>query len=505
MWGTEPRPPPLILYLAFSAADNYCPILDAVSLLKACLMKKPGLRPTLDEVLSHPFLAEYAPAQKAILVIQPSPAFSTRLEKDTLHRMKAAGVDIDQVIENVLAKKCDALAGWWALLIEKEERKERRRQKRKIESRRMSAASNLDPTLLPLNEESEDQMRRQNRKYNAFVSSMHEMLTAAPAVIILPERNLGRAPRGQTPPSPTPPPLVTKDGDYGPYLKPPQQDRQAMSSPDLHSEANGGKGRQNRKHALMTQLASIKHWFLDSAKRATSPNSKNNSNQNSASHNGNHLYQQFQNGLGSRSGNGARRNSRGNAAYNSSYRGTPPPKRNSLSPGPLTPHTSYRRPSGRGLGGRNSTSSSVSSIRSFHNKTHSKASSTSSASISSITLKSPRSPRGSIKVLPATPTSSTFPSHVRVVRSSSNGQGYNEAAVLTPGVAFAKRKKSPFKGPMLNQAALHAKRENAGVRIAQKRSRGNIIEEEDEDIEEVLEFMGPEESEDEDTLRGRHN
>jgi len=171
----------------------------------------------------------------------------------------------------------------------------------------------------------------------------------------------------------------------------------------------------------------------------------------------------------------------------------------------LTPHTSYRRPSGRGLGGRNSTSSSVSSIRSFHNKTHSKASSTSSASISSITLKSPRSPRGSIKVLPATPTSSTFPSHVRVVRSSSNGQGYNEAAVLTPGVAFAKRKKSPFKGPMLNQAALHAKRENAGVRIAQKRSRGNIIEEEDEDIEEVLEFMGPEESEDEDTLRGRHN
>ncbi|KAG0638511.1 kinase-like domain-containing protein [Tuber brumale] len=461
---------------------------DAVSLLKACLMKKPGSRPTLDEVLSHPFLAEYAPAQKAILVVQPSPAFSTRLEKDTLHRMKAAGVDIDQVIENVLAKKCDALAGWWALLIEKEDRKERRRQKRKIESRRMSAASNLDPTLLPLNEESEDQMRRQN------------------PVIILPERNHGRNPRAQTPPSPTPPPPVEKDRDYGPYLKPPQQDRQVMSSPDLHSEVNGGKGRQNRKHALMTQLASLKHWFLDSAKRATSPNSKNSSNSNSASHNASHGYQPFQNGLGSRSGNGTRRNSRGNIAYNSSYRGTPPPKRKSLSPGPLTPHTSsYRRPSGRGLGGRNSTSSSVSSIRSFHNKTHSKASSTSSASISSITLKSPRSPRGSIKVLPATPTSSTFPSHVRVVRSSPNGQGYNEAAVLSSGVAFAKRKKSPFKGPMLSPAALHAKRENAGARIAQKRSRGNIIEEEDEDIEEVFEFIGPGESEDEDTLRGRHN
>lgn len=136
---------------------------DAVSILKACLSKKPSLRPTLDEILSHPFLAEYASAQKAILALQQPAAFSTRLEKDTLHRMKAAGVDIDQVIENVLAKKCDSLAGWWALLIEKEERKERRRQKRKIESRRMSAASNLDPSLPPPAEEAEDQMRNDAR------------------------------------------------------------------------------------------------------------------------------------------------------------------------------------------------------------------------------------------------------------------------------------------------------------------------------------------------------
>lgn len=113
------------------------------------LQKTPSQRPSLSEVLSHPFLAEHAPAQRAILALQTPAPFSTRLEKDCLHRMKAAGVDIDQVIENVLAKKCDALAGWWALLIEKEERKERRRQKRKIESRRMSAASNLEAFLPP--------------------------------------------------------------------------------------------------------------------------------------------------------------------------------------------------------------------------------------------------------------------------------------------------------------------------------------------------------------------
>ncbi|KAH8145579.1 uncharacterized protein LAJ45_10379 [Morchella importuna] len=456
---------------------------DSVSMLKSCLAKKPSLRPTLDEILSHPFIAEHAPVQKAILALQHPAPFSSKLEKDTLHRMKAAGVDIDQVIEHVLAKKCDSLAGWWALLIEKEERKEKRRQKRKIESRRMSAASNLDPSLLPPPaEEAEDRVRNdaRNTANREFVP-----VNYYGSVIILPERNFTKSPRVQTPPSPTPPPPIEKDRDYGP---------------------SSGKGRPNRKHALMTQLASIKHWFLDSAKRATSPNSKNQAAQKPGSSQGNQVYQQQQSG--SRTSNGARRNSRGNGIYSVAHRSTPPPKRNSLSPQPLTPHA-YRRSSGRGLGGRTSTSSSVSSIRSFHNKTHSKASSTSSASLNSITLKSPRSPRNSIKVLPSTPTSSTFPSHVRVVRST----GYNEAAVLTNGVTFARRKKSPFKGPMLT--GLSAKRDgnSAGSRQERKRSRGGIIEEEEEeeDIEEVLEFVGPGEidgevvdSDDDDTLRGRH-
>lgn len=136
---------------------------DAVSLLKAILQKKPSMRPTLSEVLAHPFLAEHAPQQRAILAVQSPPSFTTRLEKDCLNRMKAAGVDIDQVVENVLAKKCDALAGWWALLIEKEERKEKRRQKKKIEARRLSSASNLDmPT--PVQEVDEEAVRGNSGK-----------------------------------------------------------------------------------------------------------------------------------------------------------------------------------------------------------------------------------------------------------------------------------------------------------------------------------------------------
>ena len=135
---------------------------DAKALITQLLSKRPLFRPTLADVLTNPFLADHAPHQQAILKLaQPLP-FTTDLEKATLQRMRSAGVDIDKVIENVLAQRCDALAGWWALLIEKEERKERRRERKRRENesknlRRLSAASSrLDrvaPTLEEVDEE----------------------------------------------------------------------------------------------------------------------------------------------------------------------------------------------------------------------------------------------------------------------------------------------------------------------------------------------------------------
>ena len=137
---------------------------DAKTLIVALLSKRPLLRPSLSEILAHPFLVEHAPQQQAILKIQQPAPFTTRLEKETLERMRSAGVDIDKVIENVLAQRCDSLAGWWALLIEKEERKEvrreRRRKQREMEARnlrRLSAASaRLEwtaPTIREIDEE----------------------------------------------------------------------------------------------------------------------------------------------------------------------------------------------------------------------------------------------------------------------------------------------------------------------------------------------------------------
>ncbi|KAG5971181.1 hypothetical protein E4U55_001294 [Claviceps digitariae] len=120
---------------------------DALSLLKSLLSKRPLPRPAYADILAHPFLAEHAPAQQAILAIKAQPPFASSLEKECLHRMKSAGVNIDAVIDSVLAQKCDALAGWWTLLLEKEQRKmqrrERKREEKELEKelRRLSTAS----------------------------------------------------------------------------------------------------------------------------------------------------------------------------------------------------------------------------------------------------------------------------------------------------------------------------------------------------------------------------
>jgi serine/threonine protein kinase len=142
--------------------DNFPP--QAKELCQSLLSKRPILRPTLADILQNPWLSEHAPRQQETLKLQQPAPFSTDLEKEVLHRMRAAGVDIDMVIENVLAQRCDALAGWWALLLEKEERKAKRRERKRKEReaeakslRRLSAASSrldkLAPTIRETDEE----------------------------------------------------------------------------------------------------------------------------------------------------------------------------------------------------------------------------------------------------------------------------------------------------------------------------------------------------------------
>ncbi|KAI9039091.1 non-specific serine/threonine protein kinase [Aspergillus affinis] len=503
---------------------------DAKALIALLLSKRPLIRPSLGEILAHPFLAEHVSEQLAILKIPRPPAFSTSLERTTLQRMKSAGINIDEVIESVLAQRCDPLAGWWALLIEKEQRKEqkreRKRREREVEAkniRRLSAASSRlekrSSALVEVDEEGHASanvplQERGRRDRRSLPSQL-----AVPELPILPEPVPVQSADSSTPP----PPPVDKDSTRSVSSTrrrplPPPKDRRRSRPSTLHVSASQPELAQHngifrrrtgrRQYPIISQLASLKHWFVESAKRAKSPHGK------SAGGSGSHrkfLSEKLSPAKGQEAARKtmpassstahpgdlstptqAKRASTASslAPSSASYRNhrhsyprqprplstSNPHHRNSLSPSPITPRGSYRR-SSAGLRGRKSTSSSISSIRSIHHThTHSKASSVSSNSIGSAstpTARISKSPHSSVKVLPTTPgSSSRFPSNIRLVRGSNNGYRemnepngransmFNEAAptpmLYSPSssLVFARRKKSAFKGPMSHTANL---------------------------------------------------
>lgn len=560
--------------------DEFPP--QAKTLSKKLLSKRPLHRPTLAEILLDSFLTEHAPAQQAILKLsQPAP-FTTDLEKITLERMRSAGVDIDKVIENVLAQRCDVLAGWWTLLIEKEERKETRRERKRKEReaemkviRRLSGASaRMAASARSISEVPEEGEKKRpasvgERPRSNSRGRGRSNRRSTPQILVsdLPQLPEGSAVMSPVPATPPPPPPIEKDNSYfdkpatatsgtatpaamtnrsvrsnsgsRPPLPPKERRRRSstlqlvMQNPDLlgpiPNSSAGIKKRHSRlsgkkQNQFLNQLGAIKHWFVESAKRAKSPGEKPSPttanfgknerppllsvNTDPVAPGANGKARQGP-GSHSREVSGATvktRSSYGTALTPTSsrlYSGMPETtsrrRRTSLSPSPITPRSStYRRPSG--LRGRKSTSSSVSSVRSLprhHGTTHSKASSVSSNSIETSTIHSPgsrskgRSPHPSIKVLPVTPTTVSFPSNIRIVRNpqqrplsgtfrqggyvhvsdtdeappvpslstiASNGSAHStgsggSGSDRLGGVMFAKRKKHTFKGPMLNSTA----------------------------------------------------
>lgn len=527
---------------------------DAVSLLKLLLSKRPFPRPCLPDILIHPFIAEHAPAQQAILGIQAPAPFSTALEKDCLHRMRAAGVDIDSVIESVLAQKCDALAGWWTLLLEKELRKMRRRERKRKEReaenkslRRVSAASSrlerMAPSLQDVDEEGG--LTRQ------FISSRSRGRSSRRSAHYYTDFNIHDYPHLHTlnqPASPDeiPPTPIDKDSirsvstsRHRRPVPPPKEGivRSARSrGSTLHlvttQEALGGastnssepqqsanqKARRKPSQAIIAHWKNWTHWIFENTTKRRRWHERKSSRSTPDLHkkeghsgkdgkdntprpqtskyptsgsprpqataalpkgvvaNG-HLPKSTTTPTGASAAKGekseqatapagpqAQQYGASRIAASQSY------KRQSLSPSPLTPRGTVRR-SSAGLRGRKSTSSSVSSVRSMHrhHHSHSKASSTSSAGSVS-TSKTPRhrgqSPHHSVKVLPATPTSNSFPSNIRLVRAApaplnfyNEGMPTNDPGPpgspnpFASGLMFAKRKKNLFKGPTLNFGA----------------------------------------------------
>ncbi|KAJ6135976.1 hypothetical protein N7512_001136 [Penicillium capsulatum] len=543
---------------------------EAKALINLLLSKRPLIRPSLDEILAHPFLAEHAPEQLAILKIpRPSP-FTTPLEKTTLQRMKSAGVNIDEVIENVLAQRCDPLAGWWALLIEKEQRKEQKRERKRRERdaeaknlRRLSAASSriekLSSALMEVDEENQTNPERLHERGRRDRRSLPSQL-AVPELPALPEPLPVRSPDINAPSTPQDQHSVRSNTPTRRRPIPPPKDKRrsrpsmlhvSASQPELAQHHGIFRRRTNRRHhPIISQLASLKHWFVESAKRAKSPNSKPAGSRK-------FLSEKFSPAKGQDTGkksspspagaqpeeiatptqikrvSGASSLAPSSASYRQnrhSYPRQPRPlntghsnNRNSLSPSPITPRGSYRR-SSAGLRGRKSTSSSVSSIRSIHHtRAHSKASSISSNSMDTVstpTARLSKSPHSSVKVLPTTPGSSArFPSNIRLVRGPGGAprelsenpvqsqSAFNEAApapmLYSPAssLVFARRKRSTFKGPMLHTTNLMAPGgmvhspvpgqpggpEDSSANVTRPATRKSQIIEEEEDDEDIEE------------------
>nr|POE51505.1 serine/threonine-protein kinase ppk16 [Quercus suber] len=562
---------------------------QARELIMKLLSKRPILRPTLSDILKEPWLAEHAPQQQEILKLQQPPAFSTQVEKDTLQRMRSAGVDIDEVIENVLSQRCDSLAGWWALLIEKEQRKERRKERKRRERdsdaksiRRLSAASTrllAQSALVGIYEGEEHGVHRSpsargRRTHHANGNALHvpdlpkvrEVKSPTPEIESPPE--LPKAPeQREAARSTSRPPLPPKDPVASQRPQRPRNPSRGSGSmlrystinPDLLSPQYVPPPQRKRRTfnpmPIKDQLAWVKHWFKEGTKRAKSPmdglgkGGVSTHPMNGPSARTNDSQQAIGRDLRRVStGPGAqavrrtsvhsrpdlqtratmpvrpRINTSSSVGSTASARG----KRTSLSPATLTPHSSYRRSSG--LRGRKSTSSSVSSIRSTfkpaHHHTHSKASSTSSASVvspsglSSASGSRPgRSPHASVKVLPSTPTTGSFPSGIRISRRAPPGTltlpvltgdakagfGAGAGGLASPGLpVFARRKRSVFKGPMGGSPSGHGRTSytsGAGRPVSMSGRRSGegaaitgIEEEEEDEFEEVEEVdqFGPE-------------
>ncbi|WYZ42318.1 hypothetical protein EsH8_VI_000017 [Colletotrichum jinshuiense] len=484
--------------------------LAAIPLIKALLSKRPLLRPSLPDILAHPFLAEHAPAQQAILKLQRPPPFSTSLEKETLQRMRGAGVDIDSVIESVLSQRCDALAGWWTLLIEKEARKvlrrERKRREREAENRslrRLSAASSRLERIAPVLQEVDEDGGLTNRFIRLEESPMTPRMRGRSERRSAHYSDFGDLPglpehskENGSPDTEQPPPPVDKDSIRSAMTT--SEALAANGTPERPPEPQQ-KVRKKPSQAIIAHWKNWTHWFFENTRRGRH-----------ASKRGSHSTPNLVDKNGSVAGSSSKHSKDTSprpqtSKYPTSDAGVPSSKAGLPRGVVANGHANKALPGQGGTGGFGSPASGV------------------STSMSKNTLQRGQSPHHSVKVLPATPTNTAFPSNIRLVRGpgppaplalfnegmpSSPASGMQAPGSPNPfaqggGILFAKRKRNIFKGPMLafggagagggggnnarSTGSSHSRSASASG-IGRRSGEVTIQEEAEEEIEEVDAF-----------------
>ena len=164
----------------------------AVELAKWLLSKNAKLRPTLQQILNHPYLEEYSSIQRAILARNEPKLFSSKPEKKVLRNLKSANIDLGSLADSVISQNCDPLAGLWALALEKQLKKESKRSGRtslniakhglsRKESDGKSSAPKITITTNGLKSESPRSQRSQRSPLSPFarISSSFRSSTEA--------------------------------------------------------------------------------------------------------------------------------------------------------------------------------------------------------------------------------------------------------------------------------------------------------------------------------------
>ncbi|KAJ4855002.1 protein kinase domain-containing protein [Trichoderma breve] len=488
---------------------------EAIPLIKSLLSKRPLLRPSLPEILAHPFLAEHAPAQQAILETKALPPFSTLLEKDCLHRMRSAGVDTDSVIESDVDED-GGLTKQFIKLGDPAMPRARGRPDRRSAHYYDLAIADMSYFTAEGSRSNGPQTPDENGRHRSIDSHSIRSVSTTRNYRPIPPPKEGILRSARSRGSTLHLVTTTESLGLGDHSAPPSSQQQDDNSLQ--------KAKKRPSQAIIAHWKNWTHWFIENTTRRRRGHERRTSrsvpdlhkkegstkSSNDASPRPQTSKYPNTNSLGPNAtaplpkgvvANGHLAKANGSSSYGS-LRGS------SLSPSPLTPRGTAARRSSAGLRGRKSTSSSVSSVRSMHHHhhTHSKASSTSSTgsvSTSKTPLGRGHSPHHSVKVLPATPTGTAFPSNIRLVRMppappvNSYNEGMPTQAPGSPnpfasGVMFAKRKKNLFKGPALSFGASHGAVRNAsagphshsrsGSASGLGRRSGEItIQEEDED------------------------
>ena len=173
---------------------------DAKDLLTRLLSKNPAERPTVREILSHPFLQPFGMTilqeTDSILIKQRDGTlrFHSKKERRLLKMLRRSGFDIRAIKNSVIKRKCDNLSGLWFLLLDQQSSHEhllRPRRTRSILSVR-KVFDNQKPTESNSNEDGIIKSTLELSKVSSVVKilSPHEK-APAPLSKEIPTANVG--------------------------------------------------------------------------------------------------------------------------------------------------------------------------------------------------------------------------------------------------------------------------------------------------------------------------